>query len=87
MHPLYLVDFIAQIRSNLSNDTTYLRGGVDGIRAIENKYKDIELNWLITGVEREAHNLKHALFQLEKGLEKLVEKDTNASKPIQDNIQ
>ena len=73
MHPLYLVDYIARIKRDMSNDMTYLRGGVDGIRTIENKFNELELNWLMTAVEREAHLFKHHIHQLEKYLEKITD--------------
>lgn len=76
MHPLYLVDYICRIKRDLNNDVEYLRGGIDGIRAIETKFNELELNWLMTAVEREAHLLKHHIFQLEKYLEKITANDS-----------
>ncbi len=38
----------------------------------ENKYDAIELTWLVTSVINEAGMLKHHLFQLQKGLEKIA---------------
>jgi hypothetical protein len=38
----------------------------------DNKYDAIELTWLVTSVVNEATMLKHHLFQLQKGLEKIA---------------
>lgn len=39
----------------------------------QNKYEAIELTWLVTSVANEIAMLKHHLFQLQKGLEKIAD--------------
>jgi hypothetical protein len=60
----------------------HLKESVASVSAIqENKYDAIELTWLVTSVVNEAGLLKHHLFQLQKGLEKI------ANQPIQNNVR
>ena len=79
MHPLYLVDYIERIKRDLKNDVSYLRGGVDGIRAIETTVHDKELQWFIQAIEIEAALLDKCLSQLSVSLENLTKKEFNAS--------
>jgi len=73
MHPLYINDFVDQIRSTLTTDMEYLKDSVASVaQTQENKYDAIELTWLVTSVINEAAMLKHHLFQLQKGLEKIA---------------
>ncbi len=73
MHPLYINDYIDRLRSTLTTDMEYLKDAVDSVAQVqENKYDGIELTWLITSVVNEAAMLKHHLFQLQKGLEKIA---------------
>jgi len=84
MHPLYLADYTHRIKRDLTNDMLFLNQGIKEVLPAEDTFASIELKWLITAVEREAHLMKHHLTQLEKALEK---QHNNASKPIQDNIR
>jgi len=70
MHPLYLTDYITRIKRDLTNDMLFLQQGIKEILPEEDTFASIELKWLITAVEREAHLMKHHLNQLEKALEK-----------------
>jgi len=82
MHPLYINDYIDKLRSVLTTDMEYLKAAVDDVAQVQpNKYDGIELTWLITSVVNEAGMLKHHLFQLQKGLEKI------ANQPIQNNVR
>jgi hypothetical protein len=82
MHPLYISDYIDQLRSTLTTDMDYLKDAVKSVSDIQqNKYDAIELTWLVTSVVNEAGLLKHHLFQLQKGLEKI------ANQPIQNNVR
>lgn len=73
MHPLYISDYIDRLRSTLTTDMEYLKDAVDSVAQVQpNKYDSIELTWLITSVVNEAALLKHHLFQLQKGLEKIA---------------
>lgn len=73
MHPLYINDYIDRLRSTLTTDMEYLKDAVDSVAQVqENKYDGIELTWLVTSVVNEAAMLKHHLFQLQKGLEKIA---------------
>ena len=82
MHPLYISDYIDRLRSVLTTDMEHLKESVASVAdAQQNKYDGIELTWLVTSVANEAGMLKHHLFQLQKGLEKI------ANQPIQNNVQ
>jgi len=73
MHPLYINDYIDKLRSVLTTDMEYLKAAVNDVAQVQpNKYDGIELTWLITSVVNEAGMLKHHLFQLQKGLEKIA---------------
>ncbi len=73
MHPLYINDYIDRLRSTLTTDMEYLKDAVDSVAQVqENKYDGIELTWLVTSVVNESVMLKHHLFQLQKGLEKIA---------------
>lgn len=73
MHPLYINDYIDSLRATLTTDMQYLKDAVEDIaKRQENKYDAIELTWLLTSVANEAGMLKHHLFQLQKGLEKIA---------------
>ena len=82
MHPLYINDYISHMRSVLTTDMQHLDESVKAVAQQQpNKFDGIELEWLLTSVGREVHLLKHHLFQLEKGLEKI------ANQPIQNNVR
>lgn len=82
MHPLYINDYIDKLRSILTTDMEYLKDAVASVaQTQDNKYDAIELTWLVTSVVNEAGMLKHHLFQLQKGLEKI------ANQPIQNNVR
>lgn len=82
MHPLYINDYIDSLRATLTTDMQYLKDAVEDIaKRQENKYDAIELTWLLTSVANEAGMLKHHLFQLQKGLEKI------ANQSIQNNVR
>ncbi len=73
MHPLYIHDYIDKVRANLTTDMEYLKDAVESVAQVQpNKYDGIELTWLVTSVANEAAMLKHHLFQLQKGLEKIA---------------
>ena len=73
MHPLYINDYIDRIRSVLSTDMDYLKEAIKSVSEVQpNKYDAMELTWLVTSVVNEAGLLKHHLFQLQKGLEKIA---------------
>ena len=73
MHPLYISDYIDRLRSTLTTDMEHLKEAVKTVSDVqENKYDAIELTWLVTSVVNEATMLKHHLFQLQKGLEKIA---------------
>jgi hypothetical protein len=82
VHPLYINDYIDSLRATLTTDMQYLKDAVEDIaKRQENKYDAIELTWLLTSVANEAGMLKHHLFQLQKGLEKI------ANQSIQNNVR
>ena len=82
MNPVYIQDYIDQLRSVLTSDVEFLKDAVKEVADMQkNKYDGIELTWLVTSVVNEAAMLKHHLFQLQKGLEKI------ANQPIQNNVQ
>lgn len=82
MNPVYIQDYIDQLRSVLTSDVEFLKDAVKEVaEAQQNKYDGIELTWLATSVVNEAAMLKHHLFQLQKGLEKI------ANQPIQNNVR
>jgi hypothetical protein len=82
VHPLYINDYIDRLRSTLTTDMEYLKDAVKTVSDVQdNKYDAIELTWLVTSVVNEASMLKHHLFQLQKGLEKI------ANQPIQNNVR
>ncbi len=82
MHPLYINDYIDRLRSTLTTDMEYLKDAVKSVSDVQqNKYDAIELTWLVTSVVNEASMLKHHLFQLQKGLEKI------ANQPLQNNVR
>jgi len=73
MHPLYINDYIDRLRSVLTTDMDFLKEAVNDVaQTQQNKYDAIELTWLVTSVVNEASMLKHHLFQLQKGLEKIA---------------
>lgn len=73
MHPLYINDYIDKLRATLTTDMEYLKDAVKTVSDVQdNKYDAIELTWLVTSVVNEASMLKHHLFQLQKGLEKIA---------------
>ena len=73
MHPLYISDYIDRLRSVLTRDMEHLKESVASVADVQsNKYDAIELTWLVTSVANEANMLKHHLFQLQKGLEKIA---------------
>jgi hypothetical protein len=80
MSPLYLVDFSNKIKTNLTNDLLFLKQGLQTLQV--NDYHRVEIEWLITAVERDAHLMKHNIHQLAKHLEKIY-----AGTEIQDNIR
>jgi len=82
LNPVYIQDYIDQLRSVLTSDVEFLKDAVKEVADMQkNKYDGIELTWLVTSVVNEAAMLKHHLFQLQKGLEKI------ANQPIQNNVQ
>ncbi len=82
MNPVYIQDYIDQLRSVLTTDVEFLKEAVKDVAEMQkNKYDGIELTWLVTSVINEASMLKHHLFQLQKGLEKI------ANQPIQNNVR
>ncbi len=82
MHPVYINDYIDQVRSTLTTDMEHLKEAVKSVADVQqNKFDGVELTWLVTSVVNEASMLKHHLFQLQKGLEKI------ANQPIQDNVR
>lgn len=73
MNPVYIQDYIDQLRSVLTSDVEFLKDAVKEVADMQkNKYDGIELTWLVTSVVNEAAMLKHHLFQLQKGLEKIA---------------
>ena len=73
MTPIYINDYIDQLRSVLTTDVEFLKDAVKEVAEVQqNKYDGIELTWLVTSVVNEAAMLKHHLFQLQKGLEKIA---------------
>ena len=73
MHPLYINDYIDHLKSTLTTDVEHIKDAVKNVADTQqNKYDAIELTWLTTSVINEAALLKHHLFQLQKGLEKMV---------------
>ncbi len=73
MNPVYIQDYIDQLRSVLTTDVEFLKEAVKDVAEMQkNKYDGIELTWLVTSVINEASMLKHHLFQLQKGLEKIA---------------
>ena len=73
MNPVYIQDYIDQLRSVLTSDVEFLKDAVKEVAEVQqNKYDGIELTWLVTSVVNEAAMLKHHLFQLQKGLEKIA---------------
>lgn len=79
MNPAYIQDYIDQLRSVLTTDIEFLKEAVKDVAEMQkNKYDGIELTWLVTSVVNETGMLKHHLFQLQKGLEKIADtKPTN----------
>lgn len=73
MTPIYINDYIDHLRSVLTTDVEFLKDAVKEVAEVQqNKYDGIELTWLATSVVNEAAMLKHHLFQLQKGLEKIA---------------
>jgi hypothetical protein len=73
VHPLYISDYIDKLRATLTTDMEHLKDAVKTVSDVQdNKYDAIELTWLVTSVVNEAGLLKHHLFQLQKGLEKIA---------------
>lgn len=73
MTPIYINDYIDHLRSVLTTDVEFLKDAVKEVAEVQqNKYDGIELTWLVTSVVNEAAMLKHHLFQLQKGLEKIA---------------
>lgn len=73
MHPLYINDYIDHLRTTLTADSEHLKESVKSVAdSQQNKYDGIELIWLTTTVVNEIALLKHHLFQLQKGLEKIA---------------
>jgi len=71
--PIYINDYIDHLRSVLTTDVEFLKDAVKEVAEVQqNKYDGIELTWLVTSVVNEAAMLKHHLFQLQKGLEKIA---------------
>ena len=82
MSPVYIQDYIDQLRSVLTTDIEFLKQAVKEVAEVQpNKYDGVELTWLVTSVANEAGMFKHHLFQLQKGLEKI------ANQSIQNNVQ
>ncbi len=82
MNPVYIQDYIDKLRSVLTTDMDFLKDAVKSVSDVQqNKYDAIELTWLVTSVVNEASMLKHHLFQLQKGLEKI------ANQPLQNNVR
>ena len=66
----------------LTADVEFLKDAVKEVAEVQqNKYDGIELTWLVTSVVNEAAMLKHHLFQLQKGLEKI------ANQSVQNNVR
>lgn len=73
MHPIYINDYIDHLRAVLTADVEFLKDAVKDVADMQkNKYDGIELTWLVTSVVNEAAMLKHHLFQLQKGLDKIA---------------
>lgn len=73
MHPTYINDYIDKVRATLTTDMEHLKEAVKSVADVQqNKYDAIELTWLVTTVNTEVGLLKHHLFQLQKGLEKIA---------------
>lgn len=73
MNSLYIQDYIDKIRTVLTTDIEFLKEAVkDVAEAQPNKYDGVELTWLMASVNNETSMLKHHLFQLQKGLEKIA---------------
>ena len=73
MHPVYINDYIDRLRSTLTSDADHLKDAVKSVAEIQdNKFDGVELTWLVTSVVNEMGMLKHHLFQLQKGLEKIA---------------
>ena len=82
MTPIYINDYIDHLRSVLTADVEFLKDAVKEVAEVQqNKYDGIELTWLVTSVVNEAAMLKHHLFQLQKGLEKI------ANQSVQNNVR
>ena len=71
MHPQYVADYLGKIKGQINNDLLFLRQAIADVQKSVEKKDKFELEWLITAVERDAHLMKHNMYNLAKHLENL----------------
>lgn len=75
MHPLYLSDFIANVKEQLRRDSSLINEQLDALAKTEDSlgqtYSALDLRWHSVHIGKHFHTLQHELLQLQKSLEKL----------------
>lgn len=75
MHPLYLSDFIANVKEQLRRDSSLITEQLAALAATEDAqqrpFSAVDLRWHNAHINRHFHTLQHELLQLQKSLENL----------------
>ena len=75
MHPLYLADFIANLKEQLRRDITIVNEQLAALAKTEDEtnrsYNAIDLKWQVTHLSNSAQKLQHDLLQIKHIVEKL----------------
>ena len=82
MHPLYLVDYIENVKAQLRRDLEIINEQLTNLSKTEvaagRPYVAVDLDWHVVHLTNSAHKLQHDLLQTRHQLEKL----TDASKSL-----